>query len=239
MAASPARAATVVLDDTDRAAAEAAWGRAASERGVTASPVYGHALPAGPGQVIASDAFLGAAPAGSLVPGTAAVGTYAWSGWADPIPRVHAFRERFRAAYGRLPLGHEQEGYDALRLLELALRLTRGRGGDAVIARLERFRAVTSSTLPIRLGPDDHTLVEQLEVGLFAAPDPSERSEAWVVPEAPWRPVMRTFTFDGRKTSILDRDRGPFFPVWHAPAPSPFYWRSRLGITTGPADPLH
>jgi hypothetical protein len=51
---------------------------------------------------------------------------------------------------------------------------------------------------------------------------------------------MRTFTFDGEKTNILDRDKQVFFPRWQRPRPSPKYWRSRYGIVTRPArDQLH
>ncbi|HYU59005.1 MAG TPA: hypothetical protein VEO00_13300, partial [Actinomycetota bacterium] len=93
--------------------------------------------------------------------------------------------------------------------------------------------------LPVALGPDDHTFVDELQLGAFAVPGRDEVSEPWLVPDAPWRPVMRTFTSDGERTIVLERDRGPFWPAWHPPAPSPKYRSSRLGITTGPDDPLH
>jgi len=51
---------------------------------------------------------------------------------------------------------------------------------------------------------------------------------------------MRTFTYDGRRTSVLDSDRTAFFPFWNKYQPGPNYWRSIYGITSKPKrDPLH
>jgi hypothetical protein len=50
---------------------------------------------------------------------------------------------------------------------------------------------------------------------------------------------MRTFTYDGERNNLLDRDRPVFFPGWEAPQPGPKYWKSRYGITTRSSDPLH
>jgi hypothetical protein len=157
------------------------------------------------------------------------------------IPRVHRFRERFVAHFGREPAGFEQEGYDAVRAVSEALDRTGGQGGDALVRALEGFRDETYSSLPIRLGPDDHVLAEESQLGLFAVAGPDE--QPWpgeALAETPWRPVMRTFTTDGQKVNLLDRDKRVFFPGWRRQKPSPRYWKSRFGIVTRPdEDPLH
>jgi hypothetical protein len=176
-----------------------------------------------------------------LDPGTVACYPYTWAGWADMLPRVHRFRERFASRFGREPSGFEQEGYDAVRALADALGRTGGIGGDELVRALEGFREETYSSIPIRLGPDDHVLAEQSQLGLFAVavadevPAPGE-----VLGATPWRPIMRTFTTDGQKVNLLDRDKKVFFPGWGHRKPSPRYWKSRFGIATRPdEDPLH
>jgi ABC-type branched-subunit amino acid transport system substrate-binding protein len=171
-------------------------------------------------------------------PGTVVLFPYAWSGWADMILRVHAFRVRFAGAFEHVPSGLEQEGYDAVMAMAEGLERTRGQGGDTLVRALESFRDQTYSSIPIRLGPDDHVLAEESHLGLFAVsrvpPPPPEVSSL-----IPWRPIMRTFTTDGEKVNILDRDKRVFFPFWHKKRPSPKYWRSRYGIVTRLSDPLH
>jgi len=92
----------------------------------------------------------------------------------------------------------------------------------------------------VDFGPDDHVFAPRDELGLFAVAGPKERLDPWEVAGTdPWRPVMRTFTYDGRRTSVLDMDRKVFFPFWGKDQPGPVYWRSRYGIVTRPNDPLH
>ena len=164
---------------------------------------------------------------------------YTWAGWADMIPRVHRFRERFEAAYGHPPVGFEQEGYDAVMAVAEALRRTEGPGGEALVRELESFRDETYSSVPIRLGPDDHVLAEESQLGVFAVTDrPLSPGEAQGA--VPWRPVMRSFTTNGERVNLLDRDKKVFFPSWHRRKPSPNYWKSRFGIVTrSHEDPLH
>lgn len=173
-------------------------------------------------------------------PGTGACNTYTWSGWAEPIPGVGEFREKFQAFAGRLPSGLEQEGYDAVRALVASLRKTGGEGGGALIDALEQIKDRTFSGFPIYLGPDDHLLAPRDELGLFAVPGPQDDLDPWLEGETPWMPLMRTFTYDGERTSVLDRDRKVFFPYWNKNLPGPKYWRSRYGIVTKPGqDRLH
>jgi hypothetical protein len=182
----------------------------------------------------------GLASSTSLPAGTVACGPYTWAGWAEPIPRVARFRERFAAAYGREPGLPEQEGYDAIRAVADALQMTGGRGGDTLVRELESFREETYSSTPIRLGPDDHVFAEQSHLGLFAVAGPGEEPNP---PEAmgvlPWRPLMRTFTTNGKRVNLADRDVRVFFPNWAPRRPRPNYWRSEYGIVTRPDDPLH
>ena len=246
--------ATVVFGGEDLAGGELAWASAAAEEGIEPSPdepAYPEGYPivamgdpgqapfgATPDQILSTDALLGLDDQ-DLAPGTGFVAPYTWSGWAEPIPRVRRFREAFRAAYGRVPAGLEQQAYDALRLLAGGLAATKGTGGGRLIEQLERVEDRAFSSLPIHLGPDDHTLLDDFSIGVFAVAGPDEEIEPWMAGVTPWRPVMRSFTYDGERVVILERDRRPFFPRWRDPAPTPKYWRSLLGIITRPRDPLH
>lgn len=173
-------------------------------------------------------------------PGTTACYVYTWAGWAHPIKRVAAFRKSFRRTFGRLPSGFEQEGYDAVRVVAEGLERTEGRGGRRLTAALEHLPAQTFSSVPVSLGPDDHLFLPRDELGLFAVPGPNTELDPWQKRDDPnWRPLMRTFTYDGQRTNILDRDKRAFFPFWRKNRPSPFYWQSRYGITTRTSDRLH
>jgi branched-chain amino acid transport system substrate-binding protein len=173
-------------------------------------------------------------------PGTSAVDTYTWSGWAKPIGRVRDFRRSFKAMFGRLPDGLEQEGYDAIRLLRWALKETGGMGGPALVHAVESATDRTYSGFPVDLGPDDHALLPRDTLGLFAVAGPAEPLDPWEkAGSEPWRPIMRTFTSDGHRDDILDRDRPVFFPGWKENQPGPDYDQSRFGIVSSPSDPLH
>jgi ABC-type branched-subunit amino acid transport system substrate-binding protein len=172
-------------------------------------------------------------------PGTVACAPYTWAGWAEPIPRVSRFRARFLDRFVREPGLPEQDGYDAARVLAEALDRTGGRGGDALVRALESFRDETYASTPVRLGPDDHVFAEQSHLGLFALEPAGARAPGEDLEPLPWRPLMRTFTTNGKRVNLFDRDVRVFFPKWRPPAPRPNYWRSRFGIITRPDDPLH
>jgi ABC-type branched-subunit amino acid transport system substrate-binding protein len=173
--------------------------------------------------------------------GTVAPYSYTWSGWADMLPRVSEFRRGFSDFSMHYPASLEQEGYDAMRALADALIRTGGEGGDRLVLELETFREETYSSVPVRLGPDDHVLAEQSHLGLFAIEEPVDG--ALPPPEAssllPWRPILRTFTTDGEKMNFLDRDKRIFFPFWRPKRPTPKYWRAEFGIVSRSSDPLH
>jgi ABC-type branched-subunit amino acid transport system substrate-binding protein len=188
----------------------------------------------------ASSALLGQELLASLPDGVTACYPYTWSGWAQLVPRVGEFRDKFLAFTGRLPTRLEQEGYDAIRTLVLALRQTGGLGGPKLIDALEETQDRTFSGFPIYLGPDDHLFAPRDELGLFAVPGPEDDLDPVDQGGESWMPLMRTFTYDGERTSVLDRDRKVFFPYWNKNLPGPKYWRSRYGIVTRPGqDPLH
>ncbi|MGH2712269.1 MAG: ABC transporter substrate-binding protein [Actinomycetota bacterium] len=193
-------------------------------------------------QLLLSSAALDASFA-SHIPraGTVACYPYTWSGWADMLPRVHEFRESFADAVGHYPASLEQEGYDATNALAAALVRTAGEGGDRLVQELETFVEETYSSVPVRLGPDDHVLAEESHLGLFAIEEPVDGGLP--PPEAssliPWRPILRTFTTDGEKMNFLDRDKKVFFPFWQPKRPTPKYWRAEFGIVSRPSDPLH
>jgi ABC-type branched-subunit amino acid transport system substrate-binding protein len=198
--------------------------------------------PSAPPGITASSALLVSNPAlARPEPGTSACYPYTWAGWAEAIRRVARFRAAFQRYFGRPPGGLEQEGYDAVRTLASALERDRVRGGAALTSSLERVKSLTLSGFPIDLGPDDHLFLPRDELGLFAVAGPRERLDPWQSPGSePWRPLMRTFTYDGRRDNILDQDKRVFFPRWRKDRPGPFYWRSRYGIVSRPGrDPLH
>lgn len=188
----------------------------------------------------ASSGLLGQEALASIPAGASACNTYTWAGWAEPIPRVGEFRRKFQAFAGRLPSGLEQEGYDAMWTLIAALRQTDGEGGPALADALEGIQDRTFSGFPIDLGPDDHMFAPRDELGLFAIPGSHEEVDPWDQGGASWTPLMRTFTYDGERTNVLDRDRRVFFPYWNKNLPGPKYWRSRYGIVSRPGqDPMH
>jgi hypothetical protein len=189
---------------------------------------------------IAGGASLLVAGAG-LPPGTVACYPYTWAGWAEPVRRVRLFGEHLRAALGRDPSALEQEGYDAIRLLAEGLARTGGAGGRKLTDALEAVNGRAFSGFPIEFGPDDHVMLPRDELGLFAVAGPDEQVDPWQTPGSqPWRPLMRTFTYDGRRTSVLDIDRRVFFPFWRKNQPGPEFWRSRYGIRTRASrDPVH
>ena len=174
-------------------------------------------------------------------PGTSAAYPYSWAGWARPVPRVASFIDRFEAMFGRPPAGLEQEGFDAIRVFVEGLRATGGRGGAPLVQALEDLPERTFSSFPVDFGPDDHLFLPRAEVGLFAVPGPGESLDPWQSPVDGrlWRPIMRTFTYNGERTNVLERDRKVFFPFWDMSQPAPDYHRSRYGIVTGPDDPIH
>jgi branched-chain amino acid transport system substrate-binding protein len=171
--------------------------------------------------------------------GTVAAYPYVWAGWADPIRRVGTFRDLCARVLGHPPHGFEQEGYDAVRLLADGLRDSGGHGGDALVRALEAFDEALYSSLPIALGPDDHLLFSDRQLGLFAVEDQDEEVEPWAPAWAPWRPLMRTYTVNGERTTIIDRDKDVFFPGWRPREPAPDFWTARHGIVTRRGDPLH
>jgi Periplasmic binding protein len=173
----------------------------------------------------------------NLPPGTVAPYHYAWSGWAEAIPRVDRFRRRFERLHGRPPEALEQEGYDAVRILADALRRTRGGGGEELLRALEAVRDRAYSALPLRLGPDDHVFLPQGQLGVFAVARPGTRAPGEALGANPWRPVMRTFTYNGERVTLVRRDIPEFFPQWSYPAPTPEYQRSRYGITSPAGSP--
>jgi hypothetical protein len=150
---------------------------------------------------------------------------------------VDRFRTRTQRLSGEPPDALQQEGYDAVRLLAEALEATDGRGGEALIRALEAVRDETYSAVPLRLGPDDHVLLPEGQVGVFAVARPGTRAPGEDLGQNPWRPVMRTFTYNGERVTIVRRDIRVFFPRWRYPAPTPEYQRSRYGITSPAGSP--
>jgi branched-chain amino acid transport system substrate-binding protein len=193
-----------------------------------------------PPRIAGSASLLDLAPGALGAPsGTTACYTYTWTAWAEPIKRVRTFASSLADHLGHAPVGLEQEGYDAVRALSVALGETGGEGGPNLVSALEGVHE-TFSSFPVDLGPDDHMFLPRDELGLFAVAGSNEALDPWQQEGTqPWRALMRTFTYDGKRTNVLDRDKRIFFPFWRKDRPGPEYWRSRFGITTRPEDAVH
>lgn len=191
-------------------------------------------------QLAGFDQALGLQVGAELPAGTVAAESLARGVHYLPVPSFRRFRRAFSEWWDAEPLGWEQRAYEAARAIGWAARRA-GPGGD-VAAALEGLRGRRFGGLTVTFGPDDHSAVDQLDVGLWVVP-----SAAAAVPERarlpaglPWVPLARGFTIDGERLFIAPRDwrylvRRP--PPRRAPAPR--FFRLRFGVTTPRSDPVH
>jgi ABC-type branched-subunit amino acid transport system substrate-binding protein len=192
-------------------------------------------------QVVAFDLALGPqAEASRYPPGTLAAGSYARGAHYLPVPSFESFRATFREWWGSEPLGLEARSYDAARAIGFAARRGLPQGDLAPV--LEGLSGTRFGGLDITFGPDDHTGVDQVSVGLWVIP----RAGIWVrerarLPAAlPWVPLARGFSTDGTRTDIENRDWRFLFVNPPPPrAPAPRVRRMRFGVTTPRSDPIH
>lgn len=192
-------------------------------------------------QIIAFDLALGPRPeAAGYPPGTIAAGTYARGAHYLPVPSFQAFARAFRQWWGMQPLGLEVRAYDAARAIGFAA--LRGTPEDDLAGILEGLEEVRFGGLDVTFGPDDHTGVDQVSVGLWVIPRPDVwvRERARLPPGLPWVPLARGFSTDGTRTDIESRDWRYLFRDPPPPrAPAPRFRRMKFGVTTPRSDPTH
>jgi hypothetical protein len=157
-----------------------------------------------------------------------------------PVPSFRAFRRAFEEWWDAEPLGWEQRAYEAARAIGWAAR--RARGGEDLATVLERLRGRRFGGLTVTFGPDDHTAVDQLDVGLWVVPAPKAAvpERARLPAGLPWVPLARGFTIDGKRLFIRPRDRRYLVKRPPPPsAPAARFSRLRFGLTTPRSDPVH
>ncbi|MGH2826774.1 MAG: ABC transporter substrate-binding protein [Actinomycetota bacterium] len=171
----------------------------------------------------------------SIPVGMVASDTYARGAHYLPVPSFVRFTEAFEAWWDQAPTGWEVRAFDAVQMIGWAEK--RGGDNEDLAAVLEHLEGKRFGGLPVTLGPDDHTSVEQSTVGLWTLPP--------VSPEFPdpnsfdWVPLARGFSIDGERTSVLPRDWRYLFNNPPPPfAPAPRFSKMRYGVVSGPRDPI-
>ena len=170
-------------------------------------------------------------------PGSMATGTYARGVHFMPIPSLERFRNAFEDWWDSPPLGQELRAYEATMAIGWAVERTDD-GGD-VARSLEGLRSHRLGGLPVTLGPDDHITVEEVTIGLWTVPYPSDTHRVEAPKALPWVPLARGFSIDGETTDVLTADWKWLFrdpPPRGGPAPR--FTKMRFGVATRRSDPL-
>jgi branched-chain amino acid transport system substrate-binding protein len=176
-----------------------------------------------------------------LPEGTVAADTYARGAHYLPIPSFDRFREAFVNWWGSPPLGWERRAYEAVRMIGWSVAKARVPESAELAVLLESMRRRRLGGLDITLGPDDHTSVDQISVGLWVVPRAGAAPEADRLPKAlPWVPLGRGFSLDGERTDIDAQDWRWLFRNAPSPKrPAPKLRRSRFGVTSSRRDSVH
>lgn len=191
-------------------------------------------------QLAGFDQAIGLQVGAELPAGTVAAESLARGVHYLPVPSFRRFRRAFQEWWDAVPLGWEQRAYEAARAIGWAAR--RGGPGEDLAVVLEGLRGRRFGGLTVTLGPDDHTAVDQLDIGLWVVPSPAaEVPERARLPAGlPWVPLARSFTIDGERLFIAPRDwRYLVRRPQPRRAPAPRFNRLRFGVTTPRSDPVH
>ncbi len=193
-------------------------------------------------QLVGFDLALSPRPT-PLPPGTVAAETYARGEHYLPIPSVAAFRSAFVDWWDSEPLGWQRRAFEAARMIGWAVersdRTAEGVPTGDLAQTLEGIKRLRFGGLDVTLGPDDHTTVNETDVGLWVVPRRSE-ALAGVPRNLPWVPLARGFSINGRRTIVAPRDWKHLFrdpPPRRGPAPR--LTTMRFGIATKKRDPVH
>ncbi|HVM36439.1 MAG TPA: ABC transporter substrate-binding protein [Actinomycetota bacterium] len=191
-------------------------------------------------QVAGFDGAISTRVTSPLPPGTVAADSLARGVHFLPVPEFEEFDAKFRRWWDQPPLGWEQRAYDSALAIGWAAR--RAEPGEDIARSLEGLDGVRFGGMDIVLGHDDHTLVDQTQVGLWTVPRPGEvAGRAGRRPaNLPWVPLARGFAIDGKTTDIAPGDWKHLFrrpPPTDAPPPPAR--RMRFAVSTRRADPLH
>jgi hypothetical protein len=237
-----ARVQAVVVDGDADAFALALGELRARESGYRTTLVARRGRPGWHPQVAAFDSGMSPRLAPRLaVPGTIVSDDYARGAHYLPIPSLRTFRAAFDDWWGEAPLGWERRAYEATRVIGWGVERA-VEEETSVAEALVDLRARRFGGLDVILGPDDHTTVNQPQVGLWVVPRPGARvPERGRLPEAlPWVPLARGFSIDGETTDVAAKDWRYLFrgaPPVRSPAPKNGRWR--FGVTTPGNDPVH
>lgn len=191
-------------------------------------------------QIAGFDHVISTRTAARVPPGTVATETLARGVHFLPVPRFEEFAAKFGEWWDAAPLGWEQRSYDSALAIGTAAR--RAHPGDDIAAALEDLRDVRFAGTEITLGPDDHTLIDQTQVGIWTVPRPGVHvAGAGRRPEQlPWVPLARGFAIDGRSTDVAPEDWKHLFRRPPPPgAPPPPARRMRFAVSSPRSDPVH
>lgn len=173
--------------------------------------------------------------------GTVAAETLARGAHYLPIPSLERFRAAFVDWWDTEPLGWERRAFEAASIVGWAWR----RAGDREVDLgrvLETISRRRFGGLDVTFGPDDHTAVNETDVGLWVVPSAAARvRERDELPDAlPWVPLSRGFSINGRRT-IIDRDDWLHLFADAPPedAPPPNVKRLKYGVATPRRDRVH
>jgi hypothetical protein len=189
-------------------------------------------------QVLLFDQAMGPGLDGPIPAGTIAADTYARGAYYLPVPSFRDFLADFRGWWDADPLGWQQRTFEAVSAVGWAARRA-GPNEDVAVA-LEEMSGNRFGGLDLTFGPDDHTAIEQSNVGLWVVPRPEARPRVRLPDAMPWVLLGRGFSIDG-ETLDIDSDDWRYL-VRNAPppnGPAPKFQRLRFGVVTSKKDPIH
>lgn len=190
-------------------------------------------------QVVGFDPLVTTLPERLAWPGLVGSDSYARGVHYLPVPEFEAFHRAYVGWWETEPLAWERRAFEAVQMIGWAAR--RAEPGDDLALVLEELDGRRFGGLDVVFGPDDHTSVDQRNVGLWVVPRRGGAPEARSLPDnLPWVPLGRGFAIDGERTDIASEDWRYLFrgsPPRNGPAPR--VTRALFGVTSSRSDPVH